>query len=538
MSHSDSDGLNSIYRVCHSVLGEAAWSRVLSAVADTQNVAEFPEALASLQASLAVPDFLPDLARVEWARRSAETSPIAATEAERFELNPSLRVLRLDWPVVDMANAEGEFARAPMRPGEQWALAWRSPVSGETRLEPASDTDLFALKVVAEDMSLEEAAAEGSMTLDAVHAAMRRSVNRGILLGPRSRLRRDPDVFPLGDTPDEFTSVRAFTLQWHITHACDLHCKHCYDRSKRSPLTLEQGLNVLAELGQFCRSRNVTGHVCFTGGNPFLSPHFLALCQDAAARGFSTSILGNPTPREQVEQVVAIQMPDYLQVSLEGLPAHNDAMRGDGHFARVIEFLGVLRDVEVPSAVMLTLTRDNLDEVLPLAERLRGHTDHFTFNRLSQVGEGADLALPPPTDYEAFLEAYVDAAQRNPIMGYKDNLINIVRRRRDLHLFDGCTGYGCGAAFSFLAVLPDGEAHACRKFPSPLGNVLRESLAELYDSLQAQRYRAGAAECAACPIRPRCGGCLAIAHAHGVDITRQKDPFCFMAGSGASPKPG
>ena len=31
--------------------------------------------------------------------------------------------------------------------------------------------------------------------------------------------------------------------------------------------------------------------------------------------------------------------------------------------------------------------------------------------------------------------------------------------------FGGCTGFGCGAAFNFMAVLPDGEVHACRKVP-------------------------------------------------------------------------
>ncbi len=64
--------------------------------------------------------------------------------------------------------------------------------------------------------------------------------------------------------------------------------------------------------------------------------------------------------------------------------------------------------------VMLTLTRDNLDQVLPLGELRRGRADVFPFNRLSPVGAAADLLLPEPTAYRAFLAAYLAATETNP----------------------------------------------------------------------------------------------------------------------------
>ena len=113
-------------------------------------------------------------------------------------------------------------------------------------------------------------------------------------------------------------------------------------------------------------------------------------------------------------------------------------------------------------------------------------------------------------------------------MGLKDNLTNILHYRKGIPVFGGCTGYGCGAAFNFLTLLPDGEVHACRKLPSPLGNILENSLLELYDSEPARRYRAGTSACRACPIRPVCGGCLAVAYGMGLSIFQDRDPFCFM----------
>jgi selenobiotic family peptide radical SAM maturase len=275
-------------------------------------------------------------------------------------------------------------------------------------------------------------------------------------------------------------------------------------------------------------NRRIQGHVCFTGGNPLIYPHFLDLYKAAVQQGFSTSILGNPAPRKQIEDLAAVQKPTYFQVSLEGLQEHNDAIRGEGNYIRVLEFMGILRDCGVSPAVMLTLTRDNIDQVLPLAEKLRGHADRFTFNRLSLVGEGAHLHLPSMIKFKTFLKDYVDASRKNPILGIKDNLINILRQGKGQKPFGGCTGFGCGAAFSFLALLPDGQVHACRKFPSPLGNVFKQSLSELYDSNEAQKYRQGTEACKECSLRPVCGGCLSISHSFGLDVFKERDPFCFV----------
>lgn len=319
----------------------------------------------------------------------------------------------------------------------------------------------------------------------------------------------------------------SFTLQWHLTNACDLHCLHCYDRSPLAPLRREEARRVLEELTAFCARRGVRGQVCFTGGNPMLHPDFLELYQAAARSGFRLSILGNPAPRERIEELVAIRRPLYYQVSLEGLEEHNDRIRGPGSFARTLAFLELLREERVRAHVMLTLTKDNLDQVLPLGERLRGLARRFTYNRLAQVGEGAALASPAREEYESFAQRYLAAARTNPVLGFKDGLLNIARRRRRLPLFGGCTGHGCGAAFNFVALLPDGEVHACRKLPSPLGSLRTSTLEELWESAEARRYRAGSRACRGCPLRARCGGCYAVAYGHGQDIFSARDPHCF-----------
>ncbi|HET9657408.1 MAG TPA: thio(seleno)oxazole modification radical SAM maturase SbtM [Kineosporiaceae bacterium] len=319
---------------------------------------------------------------------------------------------------------------------------------------------------------------------------------------------------------------RSFILQWHLTNACEARCRHCYDRSDRAGLRGPDAIAVLDHMVTFCRTRHVTGQVCLTGGNPFLHPEFWEIYAAATFRQLRLSILGNPVPGKVLDRLIAIQTPVYYQVSLEGLSHQDAAVRGTRHFERTFSFLEEARKRGVTTHVMLTLTSDNLDDVLPLAEQLRGLTHRLSFNRLARTGAGTELAHPAPAELHAFLDRYTAAARTDPLLGWKDNLLQPARRRAGLPPFGGCTGHGCGAAFNFVAVLPDGQVHACRKFPSPIGKLPEQSLDTVWRSNAARRYRAGSRGCQGCALRRRCGGCLAVTHGEGLDPITERDPHC------------
>jgi selenobiotic family peptide radical SAM maturase len=410
----------------------------------------------------------------------------------------------------------------------QVLIFWRHPRTGRERQAVAGAEDLLALKVVAEQREPLEIAAATGRPVGVIDAALEKAANKGLLLAPPTRLQRD-DGFPVpAGTPEKFLRAEAFTLQWHITHRCDLHCRHCYDRSSRDDVPLARGLEILDQLRAFCLQHHVGGQVSFSGGNPFLHPDFFQLYRTARDRNLNLAILGNPVTEEQLDALLQIARPSFFQVSLEGLQEHNDLIRGTGSFTAVLDFLDLLRQKQVYSMVMLTLTRANLDQVLPLAEVLRNRVDLFTYNRLAMVGEGANLESPYPEEYRVFVREYLQARQTNPVLALKDSLLNIERERQKQGLFGGCTGFGCGAAFNFVSLLPDGQVHACRKFPSLIGDLNRQSLQEVYYSAAARAYRRGCRECDACRLRPVCGSCLAVAFGCGLEPLAEKDPGCFM----------
>ncbi|MBI4774265.1 MAG: selenobiotic family peptide radical SAM maturase [Deltaproteobacteria bacterium] len=526
-----SERFQKIFPKCCSIMGPHSLDRVLNEHTAQAGPEFFPDLLETHGSRPGLPAFLADLARVEWAFHQARTyTNEFDTDVDALELNPTVQVIETAWTDLDaLFHETGAPPSISPRPGKTLVLVWKDFSRGEPRIGTASDEDLLALKMVLEQTDPANTAAAENVPVGVPDRALKRAVRQGILLAPRSAIRRDPACFPISDQWDErFLASPVFTLQWHVTQACDLHCKHCYDRSDRSPMNLERAVAVLDELRVFCKERHVSGQVTFTGGNPLLFPKFTELYRAASERGFVIALAGNVAARERLEELKAIQKPVFYQVSLEGLEEHNDRIRGSGYFRRVMDFLDLLREMDIYSMVMLTLTKDNMDQVLPLAERLRGRTNAFNFNRLSMVGEGAQLELPDREAYAEFLESYVEASEQNPILGLKDNLINILYHRKQKTLFGGCAGYGCGAAFNFVTLLPDGEVHACRKFPSLIGNLFEQSLAEIYDSEPARRYRAGSEGCRSCAIRPVCGGCPAIAYSRRLDVFNDRDPYCFI----------
>ena len=514
-----------IFPTSRSLLGPKAWQRLMAVVGDGMEPAGFPDVL-SQQGEPGLP-FLPGLACIELARYQVRSADAPTVTTAAHILNPTLQIVSVSWKnLVPLLTRSKSRDLAHVLPCNENILVWQDPETGEVRTQSAEPGDLLAIKLVAEEIDPADAAREAGVSVGVIDAVMREAVWKGLVIAPQSKLRREKAIADL--SPEKcFAAAEVFTLQWHLTQECDLHCRHCYDRTSREAFPFERALALLDELRGFCRSRFARGQVSLSGGNPLLYPHFFELYRAAAERDFMIAILGNATDRDSIERIMAIRMPVYYQVSLEGLEAHNDEIRGAGNYRRTMDFLRMLTELGVPNMVMLTLTRHNPDQVIPLAEELEGITDGLTFNRLALFGEGANLELPSTEEYRLFLERYASALEDHPVLSLKDSLLNSIFERENSGLFGGCAGYGCGAAFNFVSLLSDGEVHACRKFPSAIGNIFSQSLEDVYVSEAASRYRRGSSACAGCDLNAVCRGCPAVTASLGLDPFTDKDPFCF-----------
>jgi selenobiotic family peptide radical SAM maturase len=472
------------------------------------------------------PPFLRDLVRLEWTQSCVVARPfVAPVNEETFQINPTLELLHLGWRCADfLRTGEGD---GPLE-GDEWAMVWKDPDTAEVVTAPASEGEVLSLALLADPAGPYEVEPQAGLGRDARYALLRWASKRRVVLAPPSRIRRSPaDLLGGGNAPDSYTTANWLSLQWHITNRCELHCKHCYDRSSRAEMALQDGYRVLQELAELCQSRAVLGHVAFTGGNPFLHTDFFDLYARAVYHGFGTSVLANPVSERQVAGLLKIAMPAYFQVSLEGLEEHNDSIRGAGHFRRVMTFIELLKRMGVSAGVMLTLTRDNLHHVLPLVRALGDRVDVFGFSRLAPFGSGASLALPSRDEYRSLLCDYFALARENPRLRLKENLLNLVHGALEEPPIAGCTQFGCGAAFNSFVLLADGEVHACRRLPSLIGSVYEKTLSAIYGSHAAARYRLRPDACRGCSLIAGCGGCPAVTAGLGLDPFRDRDPFCW-----------
>ncbi len=153
---------------------------------------------------------------------------------------------------------------------------------------------------------------------------------------------RDPDVTADGQRRAKVALRRLETLWINTGTQCNLSCAHCYIESspRNDRLVYLTAAEVAAYLDEIERDGLGTGCIGFTGGEPFVNPQFMAMLEDALARGFRALVLTNamrPMARRQ-EALLDLRRRFgarlELRVSLDHPdPAVHDAERGAGSWA-------------------------------------------------------------------------------------------------------------------------------------------------------------------------------------------------------------
>lgn len=105
----------------------------------------------------------------------------------------------------------------------------------------------------------------------------------------------DPDTTADG-SPRARVALGRLEILWLNTGTlCNLACEHCYiESSPRNDrleyLTREEARRYLDELALLGHGTHTIG---FTGGEPFMNPHFMGMLEDALAAGYRALVLTN-----------------------------------------------------------------------------------------------------------------------------------------------------------------------------------------------------------------------------------------------------
>lgn len=275
----------------------------------------------------------------------------------------------------------------------------------------------------------------------------------------------------------ELTLDRLKECWFHLTDRCNLSCAHClFASSPAKSRTLPRELLDTAtaqalELG--CRL------FYFTGGEPFLYPDFFPWLTSLLARNHECHgvILTNGMLLEK--HLATLQALDrlHLQVSMDGLEAAHDRLRGQGSHERLLANLSALRRAGKSFTLSIAVSRANVGDLpalMTLASGIGASGVHLLYHFIRGNGN-RDQFVPPAEIFPHLLAAWEQADACGLTI---DNLETI---RGQVFATPGTRHDLSNSGWESLTVGPDGVI-----YPSPaLVGLAETACGELSQGLSA-----------------------------------------------------
>lgn len=192
---------------------------------------------------------------------------------------------------------------------------------------------------------------------------------------------------------------KPLTMLLLVNRGCNLRCSFCDLWDDPARMTLAQALTLLDDAAHIGVRTLV-----LTGGEPFLHKELFAIVAAARDRGLAVNITTNGTLVDRRWTELVASGVTSLSVSIDGLPETHDALRGkEGAFATswaALERLVAWGGASV--SVYFTVTRNNLDQLVPIWERVRALGADFDF---WPVNDAPELYLTSTEDRQKWRAA-------------------------------------------------------------------------------------------------------------------------------------
>lgn len=154
-------------------------------------------------------------------------------------------------------------------------------------------------------------------------------------------------------------------LEVQATRRCDLRCCHCYLGDARpvdmAPETFEALCTEFDGMGGL--------RLLVSGGEPLLHPRWEEINAILAAAPVRRVLLSNGQRLD--ERTAASLAVDGVQLSIDGLRAGHEALRGPGSFERVVRSARAVVDAGLSLSIATMVHAGNLSEFAEMADRVR-----------------------------------------------------------------------------------------------------------------------------------------------------------------------
>ena len=334
-----------------------------------------------------------------------------------------------------------------------------------------------------------------------------------------------------------------FFIQWHVTEACNLKCRHCYQNKTLPQLTYAQICEGISNIHTAIESWvqeyevDISPAIHFTGGEPFIRKDIFKIVKYARDSGLSVSFMSNGTLiNDEIARKLKEENIDDIQISLDGLEKVHDSIRGEGSFWKAVKGIEILAKNGVDTNINLTLSRINshqLAGVVKLAEDIGVST--ISFSRLVPCGSGSELTkdMLTPGEIENIYKQFHGYSNQSVELISRDPLATVSAYQGEVMDVDFPVG-GCAAGIFGITVTSEGSIMPCRRMDLVIGNITEQSFRELWaesEVLWSLRNRESyKGSCGKCLYWSICRGCravaLAISRQNGGDDYLADDPQC------------
>lgn len=250
-----------------------------------------------------------------------------------------------------------------------------------------------------------------------------------------------------------------FKIYLDITLACSLQCPFCLSEAGRSaktslPMVIVSRLAAeIAELGVM--------YVKIGGGDPFLHPDFEAIITLLRSAGcFLTISTNSVTVTPKIVNLLA-EANVRTSVSIEGMEAINDDMRGSGHFRKALGVLETLKSAGVDVLLRTTLLRQNLNDVPELVELAKSRGVKIKFSYCRPAGRAVhNQTMLGPQDSSSYLKVleYLNNPGVSPHVLMDEGMMFSQPSEVAQKLFRGRM---CGAANRSMHIDANGKVSPC-----------------------------------------------------------------------------
>ena len=320
-----------------------------------------------------------------------------------------------------------------------------------------------------------------------------------------------------------------------FTTACNLRCRHCYNRFKLGHTTMskEQIKDIITDM---YNSGVMRLHLA--GGEPTLFlPEMETYLKTAQQYGIFTSMASNGT---LITDELCYLLDKYqlfsITISLEAANEKKNALvRGEGSFAKAIEGIKKLTSykksygssylVGIKVSYDVDFTREDFEELIKLAIDLNvdvikfANPERCIFHERGYYGKNAEKYYKNIEAVQELKEKYNDRITITQINSPINNCLPI-----GLPETKGCIG-----AQELIAIAPDGKITPCLMNEYNLGNIKDyNSIKKLYLSAEIQEYYKLIRNynCEQCEYHSQCrGGCQVRKFVEYGKI-ENKDPLC------------